>query len=114
MSDNFQNAVIRELDLRWRDPVVFALLWQKMTFCDLKLFAFSVTGETENFEPVEQSRRDSVEHIRRRDKENVRQIVINVQIVVAKRIILFRIKYFEQGRRRVAAKITSELIDFVQ
>jgi len=55
-----------------------------------------------------------VQHIRRRDKKDLCQIVFNVQVVILKHVVLFRIEYFQQGRARVATKIRSQLVHFVE
>ena len=53
-------------------------------------------------------------YIGRRDEENFRQIVFDVQIVILKHVVLFRIEHFQQSRARIAAKICSQLVDFVE
>src|SRR5206468_5976557 len=55
-----------------------------------------------------------MQHIRRRDKENAREIVIDIEIMIPEGTVLLRIEDFKQSRARVAAKIASELIDLVE
>jgi hypothetical protein len=62
-----------------------------MTTRDLQFLAFGVAGEAQNFQTVLQRGRDRVEHVRRRDEEDFGEIVFNVQIVILKRIVLFRV-----------------------
>ena len=42
------------------------------------------------------------------------KIECHIEIVVAERLVLLRIQYFEQRRRRIAAEIASEFIYFVE
>ena len=52
--------------------------------------------------------------IRRGDKENFRQVVFNVQVMVLEHVILFRVEHFQQGRARVAAEICAEFVYFIK
>ncbi len=53
-------------------------------------------------------------HIGRGDEHDLRQIVLNVEIVVHERMVLFRVQNLKQRRRWVAAKIHAHLVDFIQ
>ena len=55
-----------------------------------------------------------IEHVRGRQKEDFGEVERHVEVVIAKRIVLFGIEHFEQRRRRVAAEIRAELVDLVQ
>src|ERR1035437_1197155 len=68
----------------------------------------------EYLKPVLQSRRNRVEHVRGGDKKRVREIVIDIEVMVAKRVVLFGIKHLEQCGTWIAAEITSELINLVE
>ena len=54
-----------------------------------------------------------IEHIRRRDEHHVRQIERHAEIVVAERKVLLRVEDFEQCRRRIAAEVGADLVDFI-
>ena len=79
-----------------------------------QLLSFRVARETQDFEPILERRRNRVQHICRRDKEDLRKIVFDVKIVILEHVVLFRIEHFQERRAWVAAKIGAELIDFVE
>ncbi len=55
-----------------------------------------------------------MQHIRRRHKQHLRQVVFHIEIVVLERIILLRIQHLQQRRRRVAAEVRGHLVDLIQ
>ena len=55
-----------------------------------------------------------MQHVRGRDEENLRKVVLNIEIMVDEHEILFGIEHFEQCRRGVAAEVHRHLIDFVE
>jgi hypothetical protein len=85
-----------------------------MSLGDFEFLAFGVARQPQNLETILQGRRNRVQHVRRRDKENLREIVLDVEVVILEHVILFRIEHFEQGRARIAAEIRAELVDFIQ
>ena len=80
---------------------------------DLDLFVLGVAGEPDDLHAVHQGRRD-VQRVRRGDEHHVRQIVVDLEIVVVERVVLFGVQHLEQGRRRIAAEIGTHLVDLVQ
>jgi hypothetical protein len=46
-----------------------------------------------------------VQHVRGRDEKYFGEIVLDVEIVILERVVLFRIEHFEQRRTRVAAEV---------
>ncbi len=53
-------------------------------------------------------------HVRRGDKENLREIVVHVEVVILKGGVLLGIEDFEQRRSRIAAEVGSHLVYFVE
>ena len=84
--------------------------------CRLAISSFScfgVTGELDDFHAIAERRLNRIEHVRRRDEHHVREIERHAEIVVAEREVLFGIEHFEQRRRRIAAEVRADLVDFV-
>src|SRR6266699_1937471 len=52
--------------------------------------------------------------IRGADKESLRQVERQIEIVIRERVVLFGIENFEQRSRRIAAIVRAELVDFVE
>ena len=94
--------------------MVFLLLGNQEFFGDLNFLFLSVAGYRNHFHPVQQRPWDVVHRIGGDHPQHPRQIKRQLDIVVAKGVILLRIKYFQQRRARVAAKIRAHLVDFVQ
>ena len=44
----------------------------------------------------------------------MRQIELDVEIVIPERVVLRRVEHLEQRRRRIAAPVGAELVDFVE
>ena len=81
---------------------------------DLDLLLLGVAGELEHFHAVAERLRDRVQHVGRADEHHVRQVVLDVEVVIQERVVLFGVEHFEQRRRRVAAEVHRHLVDFVE
>ena len=64
---------------------------------DLELLLFGVTGEADDLHAVHQRRRD-VQRVRGRDEHHVREVVVDLEIVVGERVVLLGVEHFEQRR----------------
>jgi hypothetical protein len=83
-------------------------------FCDLDLLELGVAGELEHFHAVAQRLRNRVQHVGRADEHHVRQVVLDVEVVIEEGVVLFRVEHLEQRRRRIAAEVHRHLVDFVE
>ena len=81
---------------------------------DLELLLARVARDLEDLHAVEQRRRDRVEHVRRRDEDDVRQIELHLEVVIRERRVLLGVEHLEQRGRRVAAEVGAELVDLVE
>ena len=84
-----------------------------MALGDLDLLVLGVARKANDLHAVHERRRN-VERIRRGDEHDVRQIVVDLEIVVVERRVLLGIQDLEQGRRRIAAEVLTHLVDLVQ
>src|SRR5262249_2789000 len=107
-------AVIGELHLLRLEAVCLRLLADQVAFRDLKLFPLGVSGQPQDFEPVLQSRWNRMQHVGGGDKHDLRQVVLNVEIVIMESMVLLRIKNLEQRSRRIPAEIGAQLVDLVK
>ena len=90
------------------------LLRHKVILCDLHLLFCKVTAHIDHLHTVLQSRLDGVDAVGCRDEENIRQIIVNVKIIIVERCVLLRIKSLKQSRRRIALEVAAELVDLVK
>jgi len=84
-----------------------------MAACNLDLFILRVTGNADDFHAVHERRRN-IQRIGRRDEHDIRQVVVDFEIVIVEAMILLRIENFEQRGRRIAPEVHSHLVDFVE
>src|SRR3989442_1205898 len=68
----------------------------------------------EQLHPVEERRRDGVQHVGRADEQNSRKIELDVKVVVPEVRVLLRVEHFKQSRGGVAAEVTADLVHLVQ
>src|SRR5262245_7219777 len=110
--DLFQRLVV-EAPFLGLEPMRLGLRWDQVTAGDFDLLILGVAGDADDLHAVHQSRRD-VARVGRGDEHNVRQIVIDLKIVVVEGVVLLRVENFEQSRSRIAAKIGAHLVDLVE
>ena len=81
---------------------------------DLELLFLGVARQLEHLHAVPQRVGHRVEDVGRGDKQHLGQIERHIQVMVSEGVVLLRIEYFEEGRRRIAAKVRAELVDFIE
>ena len=107
-------ALLGDLEINTRDPVSLDLARNDESLGDLDLLVERVTGQFDDFHSIPQRRRHGVDHICRRDKEDLGKIKGHFEVVVAEFRILLGIQDFQQGRRRISPTIGTDLIEFIE
>ena len=59
----------------------------------MHLFLFGIARQFDHFQAVTQRGGNGVQHIGRRQEDNLREIVGNFQVVIRKGVILFGVKH---------------------
>ena len=90
------------------------LLGNQIVLRDLELLFGQIAGHVDHLHAVLQGRLDGGDAVRRRDEQDVRQIIVDVQIIVVEGAVLLRIQGLEQRAGRVALEVGGELVDLVQ
>jgi hypothetical protein len=93
--------------------IVLELLGQQVLHGDVGLLVLGVTRQANHFHAVEQCRRN-VHRVRGRHEHHVAQIEVDLDVVVAKGVVLLRVQHLQQRARRVAPEIGAQLVDLVQ
>src|SRR5262249_9715626 len=106
--------IVANLHLTLFNAVGLHLSADQEALCDLQLLGIGVTGQTDDFHPVTQWPRNSVEHIGGGDKHYPTQIIWHTKIVIPERIVLLGIEHFKQRRGRIPMDASTELIDLIQ
>src|SRR3546814_10143499 len=65
------------------------LLGDEVALCDLDLFILGISGQADDLHAVQQRLRH-VERVRRRHEHHVRQVVVDLQIVIVELGVLLR------------------------
>src|SRR5436190_165462 len=112
--DDRGERLVEEHDVVLGEARAFDRLRREELPGDLDLLELGVAGELEHFHAVAQRLRNRVQHVGRADEHHVRQVVLDVEIVIEERAVLLRIEHFEQRRRRIAAEVHRHLVDFVE
>ena len=81
---------------------------------DRDLLVGRVAVEADDLHPVEQRPGDRLGDVGRREEEDLREVDLDVEVVVAERRVLRRIEHLEERRRRVAAPVGADLVDLVE
>ncbi len=81
---------------------------------DGDLVVLGVAVDADQLHPVEQRLRNRLQGVRRGDEEHVGQVQVEVQVVVAERVVLRRVQHLQQRRGRVAPVVAADLVDLVE
>ena len=107
-------------DLVWdrympgRNSVVFQLLRNQVPLGDFPFFLHEVTRHFDDFHPVAQRTCNRAEVIGCGDEHHFRQIIVDIQKIIVKTAVLFRVEHFQQGRLRIPPEIVTHFIDLIQ
>src|SRR6476646_4837356 len=112
-ADDLLQRLVVEAPLVALQSVRLSLGGDQVTARDLDLFVLGVASDADDLHAVHQGRRD-VERVGRGDEHHVRQIVVDLEIVVVEGVVLLRVQNFEQSRSRIAAEIRAHLVDLVE
>ena len=106
--------LVRDLDLVLAQAVPLALPRPEVAAGDRDLLVDRVAVEADDLHAVEQRPRDRLGDVRGRDEDDLREVELDVEVVVAERVVLRRVEHLEQRRRRVAAPVGADLVDLVE
>jgi hypothetical protein len=81
---------------------------------DLHLLELEIAREADHLHAVDQRTRDRVERVARRQEQDLREVEVDLEVVVLERVVLLRIEHLEERRRRIATEVHPELVDLVE
>ncbi len=81
---------------------------------DGDLLGLGVAVDPDDLHPVEQRARDGLDHVGGGDEQHPRQVEVDLEVVVAERVVLRRVEHLEQRRGRVAPVVGTDLVDLVE
>ena len=90
------------------------LLGDDVFLGDQRLLFFAVAGKMQDLHPVEQGGGDRLQDVGGRDEHDLREVEIDIQIIVPEGGILLGVKHFQERRGGVSAKVAAELVHLVE
>ena len=88
---------------------------QQVALSDEHLLVLGVAVEADEVHAIEQRRGNGVGHVGGGDEHDLRQIELDLQVVVAERVVLRGVEHFQQRGRGVAAPAArADLVDLVE
>src|SRR5213079_659588 len=81
---------------------------------DGDLLVLGVAVEGDQLHPVQQRAGDGLQGVGRGQEHDVGQVQLDLEVVVAEGVVLFRVQDLEQRRGRVAAVVGADLVDLVE
>ena len=106
---------LRQRDLVGAQPGQLDLARQQVALGDEDLLVLGVAVEADELHAVEQRRRDGVGDVGRGDEDDVAEVEVDLEVVVAERVVLCRVEHLEQRSRRVATPSAgAQLVDLVE
>ena len=103
-----------EADLILLQAVRLGLLGNQESFGDLELLVERITRDLDHLHPVLERRRDRMGDVRGGDEHHLREVVVDIQVMVVEGVVLLRIEHLEQGRRGITSKIHRHLVQLVE
>ena len=98
VADDGAKRIFCDLALRGRQSGRFELALEQIALGDLELLLLGVAGDLDDLHAVAHRPGNRVEHIRRADEHDLRQIEGDREIVVAEGRVLLRVEHFQQRR----------------
>ena len=114
LGDDGLDRLVRDRDLVLAKPVPLDLPRPEVAARDRGLLVDRVAVEADDLHPVEQRAGDRVGDVRGRDEEDLGEVELDVEVVVAERVVLRRVEHLEQRRGRVAAPVGADLVHLVE
>ena len=113
VNDLCERALV-ELELTFFETMLLDLLRHEIVLRDLDLLLCEVSADIDHLHTVLEGRLNAVYIVRRGDKQDVRKIVIDIEVVIMEGRILLRIKGFKESRRRIALEVAADLVNLVE
>ena len=76
--------------------------------------AIACFSQSNDLHAIPQRIRNRRQRIGCRDEEDVRQVVVDLEVVIAERPVLLGVEHFEQSGRGIAAIILPQFVDLVE
>ena len=106
--------LVGDRDLVLAQAVALTLARPQVVARDRGLLGDGVAVEADDLHAVQQRAGDRLRHVGGRDEHDLREVELDVEVVVAERVVLRRVQDLEQRRRGVAPPVRADLVDLVE
>ena len=106
--------LVADVHLVLAQAVALDLARPQVAARDRDLLVDRIAVEVDDLHAVEEGCRDRVGDVGGGDEQDLREVELDVQVVVAEGVILCRIEHLEQRRGRIAAPVGADLVDLVE
>ncbi len=114
IADDLHNRIVLERHVLLAQARLLALLLHQVLPRNLQLLLLGVPLQPQDLHAVLQRSGNRMQHVCRRHKQHLRQVVVHIQVVILERRVLLRIENLKQRARRIAAEVRRHLVHFVQ
>ena len=114
VGDHLHDRGVVDGDLVGLEAGLLDLALEQVVARDRDLLLFGVAVEADQLHAVEQRRGDRLRHVGGRDEQHLGEVEVDLEVVVAERVVLRRVEHLEQRRRRVAPPVAADLVDLVE
>ena len=105
---------VAQLQFRFVEFVFVQNTRQQMAAGDFNFFLGQVAAEVYDFKTVKQRLLQGAERIGRGNKQHMRQVVVDVNVIVVEKLVLLRVEYFKQSGLGVTLEITPDFVNLVE
>ena len=112
--DDQAQRLVGDRHLVLAQAVALALARPQVAAGDRDLLRDGVAVEADDLHAVQERAGDRLRDVGGRDEQDLREVELDVEVVVAERVVLRRVEHLEQGRARVAAPVGADLVDLVE
>ena len=113
-ADERMERGVGDFELVLAQTGLLPLAREQVVLRDRDLLVLGVAVELDDLHAVEQRRRDRLQHIRRGEEQDVRQVEVELQVVVTEGVVLRGVQDLQQRGRRIAAPPSRlQLVDLV-
>ncbi len=87
---------------------------QQIVAGDRDLVVLGVAVDGHQFHPVQQRSGDVLDDVGGRQEHHIGQVQVQIQVMVAERVVLRRVEHLQQRRARITPVVGADLVDLVQ
>ncbi len=113
-ADDAHNGFVGKGQVLRPQPCRVPLLAHQEALGDFQLLWLRVARQAQALHAVLQRLGDRMGHVSGGDEEDLREVVLDVQVVVHEHVVLLGVEHFQQRGRGIAAEVHAHLVHFIE